>query len=289
MVSWMKMNRKKTLSIAGFSLSVLLMVANSGRSRIHEIARMVALAIVAFEPLKPKWKPFLVIIAATVVSAIYWGTQDFLAEDLLLSPPFPDQTVTASVEVGGDTIWVVPVEGRGYIATVCFYQGDTSVIAAHSVGLHDGPWPLKVETHIPIGMVRGTPEFVTDTPCGAVLRGLGPPGEDREQMEIAAATEVAVGEEAELLSSWKGTILVRILGFSKRDEEQFLVFQFCSEEDVLEPGMSGSPIVQDGKIVGFAAARVSVVSWRRPMIGFGRLASDVYLGTQSYLEPSAGQ
>ncbi len=284
------MNRRKTLSIVGFSLSVLLMVANSGRSRIHEVARMLAIAIgTSFEPLRPKWKSFLVVVAATIVSATCWGTQDFLAEDLLLSPPFPEQTVTASVEVGGETIWVVPPEGRGVIATICFYQGDMSVIAAHPVPLNDGPWPMRVEPHIPVGMVHGVPEFVTSTPYGAVLKGLGPLGEGRERMEIAAATEIAVGEDAELRSSWKGTLPVRVLGFTERDGEPFLVLQFHSEKDVFEGGMSGSPVVQGDKIVGFAAMTISVVSWRRPQIAFARLASDVYLGTQSYLEQSSGQ
>ena len=58
-----------------------------------------------------------------------------------------------------------------------------TIAAAHPVNLSDGPWPIA-ESHILAAMIRDEPEFVTSTPYGMVLSGLGPPGEAREQLDL---------------------------------------------------------------------------------------------------------
>jgi hypothetical protein len=244
---------------------------------------MGAFAIAVFlEPIKPKWKALAVILGATVLSAVYWGPQDFIEETVLETPPLEVQAVTATVQVGGECIGVLPESGRGGIMTICFYQDGFAVAAAHPTDMDGGPWPMS-ESHIPAAMIRDEPEFLTSTPYGVVLSGLGPPEDGREQMEIGGGADITVGKEADLYSSWKGTIRVRVLGFTLRGDEQFLVFQCCESDQTIEGGMSGSPIVQDNRTIAFAAGTFSALSWRRPQIGLARLAADVYLGIQPYL------
>lgn len=260
------------------------MVMSSGHSRIHEIARIGAISIaVALEPLKPRWKSLAAIFAVTLLSAVYWGPQDFLAEDVLETPPLESRSVTASVQVGGDFIGVIPESGSGRMFTVCFYHDGYAVGAAHSIDTDDGPWTTSTK-FIPAAMVRGEPEFVTSTPYGVILSGLGPPDEARECLEIGNTEDIAVGDEAVLYSSWKGPVRVVVLGFTARGKEQLLAFQFCESDQTMEGGMSGSPIVQDGRVIAFASMTLSAVSWKRPQIGLARLAADVYLGVQPYLE-----
>ena len=170
------------------------MAMSSGHSKTHEIARIGAIAIAVFlEPIKPKWKSMAIIFGVTLFSAVYWGPQDFVAEKLLEAPPLEVRTVTAKVQVDGECITVAPASGTGSIVTVCFYQDGFTVAAAHPVDLSDGPWPIS-ESHILAAMIRDEPEFVTSTPYGMVLSGLGPPGEAREQLEIGGAGDIAVGQ-----------------------------------------------------------------------------------------------
>ena len=276
-------DRTKSLSISALACLLLVMAMSSGYSKTHEIARMGAIAISVFlEPIKPKWKSMAIIFGVTLLSAVYWGPQDFVAEELLEAPPLEVRTVTAKVQVGGECITVVPASGAGSIVTVCFYQDGFTIAAAHPVDLSDGPWPMK-ESRILATMIRDEPEFVTSTPYGMVLSGLGPPGEGREQLEVGGAGDIAVGQEAELYSSWKGTMRVRILGYTLMHDGQFLVFQCCDKDQTFEGGMSGSPIVQGGKIIAFGTGNLMAVPWKRPQIGLARLAVDVYLGIQPYL------
>ena len=275
--------RTKSLSISALSCLLLVMAMNSGHYQAHQFARIGAIAIAVFlEPIKPKWKAMAVIMGVTALSAVYWGPQDFVAEKLLEAPPLEVRTVTAEVQVGGECITVAPASGPGSIVTVCFYQDGFTIAAAHPVDLSDGPWPIE-ESHILPAMIRDEPEFVASTPYGMVLSGLGPPGERREQLEIGGAGDITVGQEAELYSSWKGTMRVRVLGYTLMHDGQFLVFQCCDKDQTFEGGMSGSPIVQGGKIIAFGTGNLMAVSWKRPQIGLARLAVDVYLGIQPYL------
>ena len=271
-----------------FACSIITMAATSGYSTVHKIARLSAIAMAVF-PKVPnvRWKlaAYLLIFATTVFAAVAWGPQDFLTRRVSKEPAVHIAAPDARVQVGGECVSLLVEPGRGFTVTVCFYYRGLAVLAAHPMPVSDARQTLSPGP-LPPGMLAGEVVLEGSTPYGLIVSGLVPPEQGREFLPVGGTDEVKVGEEATLLSGWKGPHRVRILGYAMRGKEQFLAIEFVEPDQVFEGGMSGSPIVQDDRVVGFAAATLMTVSWKSPQIALARVAGEVFDGVRSILERS---
>ena len=92
---------------------------------------------------------------------------------------------------------------------------------------------------------------------------------------IAATSEIAVSEEAEIISYRGGSFPVLVRGFvnMKYLGEQVIVVETVSSTNTFIKGKSGSPIVQNGKIIGFLSMSTE------KHVGLCRLAAEIYAHT----------
>jgi hypothetical protein len=184
------------------------------------------------------------------------------------------QSVEASVRLGGDHLIIYRESGM-IIATTCFYtEGGLTIAAAHSISLAPGEYRMQVNRG---RSVAG--ELLSDSPDGIAIAGLTIP-EEAPLLPLASPSDIALGEKALLIHS-DGNIEVTVLGYQRKTRGRYsLVLQALDDEADIGPGYSGSPVIQDDRIIAFVFGAIKPsVRYSGARIAFARLATEVYLGT----------
>lgn len=219
-----------------------------------------------------------------LVSFLLFGRDITLSmrTDAAASPFWEVEPPKQQVVLGGQKVFF---RAQSLIGTASFYPGDGTMVAmAHacetlSVGQLVGlnitdrsnviSCQAKVLVNAEQGIVVGLPEDV-------IVKG--------ESIPLGGTMDVSVGEEAVVHSMHGGgTITVRIDGYRMEDGFQQLVVTPVDSADAIIGGMSGSPLVQNGKLIGLVYSRVSV-PFQRSNFGMARLAADVYQATCNIAE-----
>lgn len=170
------------------------------------------------------------------------------------------------------------------LGTVSFYPGDGTMVAmAHaadplavgqitSVNITDHRNTIfcnvKVLVNDDQGVTLGLPE-------GTVVKS--------EMIPLGGTADIAVGETATVHSGNRGTFSVKVDGYVRQRGRQLLVLSPLSSGDTIEQGMSGSPVVQNGKLIGLLHSR-STAPFIAGKFGMARLAADVYHATVGVVE-----
>jgi hypothetical protein len=237
------------------------------------------------------WVPVFAFVVAMFISVYAVGGDLFTHEMISETPLQPLPTLDVSVIPGGESLsWSIAVgEGprtvfKNAAATVCFYIPDDGlcVVAAHSCGLKTGE--ALIITPNTEDLVPGIPrsaDVLVDSQYGVVLERITCPDPGREQLPLANEEDISVGEEAIIRTLGNGDIRVKVIGFAIVSEGHLLVLELLDDVEV-GPGMSGSPIIQSGKVIGFFIG--TTLSFIGPDFVLARPAVEVYAELQEYLE-----
>ncbi|NLC15142.1 MAG: hypothetical protein GX784_02315 [Firmicutes bacterium] len=244
-------------------------------SSVHTLAKRRSLTVIA---------GLLMLFVAIYAT----GGHILLTEEVHLTPLSPLADVDASVLLGGDHIRVHTDE-RCFNVTVCFYVADTDlcVIAAHSCETQAGE-TVKVLL-VPFSKSGSEPpdwcpvfdpnatdaEVLLDSDYGVILSGIQPPRSGPDELPIGKPDDIGPGEEALLHTARSGVLPAEIKGFWLSRNGHLIVAQLTGKEPKILSGFSGSPVVQNGKLIGFLAA-THAVPFRGPQIILVRPACDVY-------------
>jgi hypothetical protein len=245
-------------------------------SRLPAIAFCLSLASTAFLALKRRLIFIGLIIVVQVVSIGLNGARVLLREAGEL-PEVALPEVAISVVPGGDVFSTKISPGQVITATVCFYKNGAAVVAAHKCGL--SPGVLDVYTLLNDERVEGEVILMEDTPWGFAVRPLEPPAE-RQELPLGNARDVSIGETATCLTPRTEPFDVEIAGWTMREGRPYLV---VSSPRKITNGMSGVPVVQNGRIIGFLAATWPL-SARSPYIGYVSPAAAVYNELRDHLQ-----
>ena len=129
--------------------------------------------------------------------------------------------------------------------TVCFYMPEDGpcVVGAHSLDLKPGDtYGISPVSETRVSENCHTARVLADSQYGVALLGPKCPDPNREELLLARADEVKVGEEAVIRTFAKGDIPVNVLGFAMVGDDHFLVVRCIDGKAKVGPGMSGSPI-----------------------------------------------
>lgn len=244
----------------GMFLSALVLVLLPSRRLLHKI----------------------LLFAGVLVMAIPWITYHGIGGSILSSmssAPFqeiakPNQLVTP----GGSYFVISGYRERAFftmVATTCFFLDDhTAVVAGHLTELDRANYSATLTTddgHVQSGSV----EVIADSEDGAILELKGISYPTDKQMKIGGTADITVGSPAEIVSSygWTGQVIVE--GYQMIAGAQHLVLTVDSPDRRFIQGMSGSPVVQDGQIIGFFV-RLLGANYEGKEICFARIAADIY-------------
>lgn|GEM_PF-1410326 len=263
-------------------LVCLLVIISAGYPgpRVPAIAFCVALACTAFFDLKRRLIFIGVIIFVQAFSMGMNGARVLLGEASEL-PEVAVPEVAASVVPGGDVFATRVSTQQSMKATVCFYKNGVAVVAAHECGLRPGV--LHADTTLNYRKIEEQLLLLEDTPWGFAVKPIEPPV-GRQELPIGNAADVSVGEPATCLLSENESFDVEIEGWSVRDGRPYLVVSSLHE---ITKGMSGVPVVQNGRIIGFLSATWPF-SLRSPYVGYASPAASVYNDMKDHLESEAG-
>jgi hypothetical protein len=263
---------------AGFcvlvSIPVILYPYRVG-PRLASIAGCVALGCTAFLQLKRRLVYIALVILTLFVSIGLNGAQVLLRE-ATETPEVAIPVISVSVVPGGDFFHTRITPERCMQAAVCFYKDGVAVVAAHSCEL--SPGVLDNHTLLNDVHVEGRVNVIEDNSWGFAVSPLYPPV-DREEMPLGNAHEVAVGEPAQCLPPDSEPFDVEIAGWAMREDRQYIVL--VSPRRITE-GMSGTPVLQGGRIIGFLAAKWAFPS-RAPYIAYASPAAAVYDAFRDHL------
>jgi hypothetical protein len=254
----------------------LILAAGTRAPRLSLIAFCLSLGCTAFFALKRRLIFIGVIILAQCVSLALNGAE-FILSDVSGSPEVPLPEVSVSVVPGGDLFHTRISPERCSEATVCFYRDGVAVVAAHSCGF--SPGVLEPHTLLNDEPVEGVVNLIEDTQWGFAVSPLRPPVE-RQEMPLANAHEVLVGERATCLVPGSEPFDVEVAGWTMRLDQPYLVIKSPRR---IAKGMSGSPVLQNGRIIGFLAATWPFTG-RPPHIAFVSPAPAVYTELSDHLD-----
>lgn len=228
---------------------------------------------------KRSWKQrvglLLLLVAVEIGAGIYYRLIPGVISNLSAIPLVEHAVVEEHVYLGGDDLRLVYDNGV-FQMTSCFYTDEGLLVAGgHECSLDGVVGEPKVRTIMANRYIHDfVPDVLEETPAGLVLGPVDRP-RDRPQLPIAGSDDVKIGENATVYSVKGGIFEVTILGYHLLNGSHCLLFQVVDPQSQLIEGMSGSPVVQDGKIIGFFVAKISV-SYRGSSIGFARVAAEVY-------------
>lgn len=229
---------------------------------------------------RQKWWAAAALVGVLAFNFLWAYPSEMLAKDLSPVPLAPIAEVDAVVVPGGERVIVHP-EGiqHGGAFTVCFYDQGCIVGAAHGADFPDPRWNLCT-TCFASNLADGVPTFEANTQYGIVVSGVKCPDPGRQALPIAGPDDVLVGQKATLLSAGRSNAEVEVVGYIQRTQGQFLVVKMPRGGQGMGKGMSGTPLVQNGKIIGFLSGGfLWDISGR---LGIARLAADVYDATKEY-------
>ncbi len=293
---WILKNRRQVIAGIVMALCMAAMLALPFRV-LREQGRLLILVGVfcfcAHTLYKRWWVPLIAFLLAIVVCTYAVGG-DLIAYEIVSETPLQQlPELDVSVIPGGELLqWSVAVEqgSRSVVKTskviVCFYMpGDgPCVVAAHPCGREAGDTPdISPNSEALVSGSSRPASVLADCEHGVVFAGLRCPDPDRKALPLAGAEDVKVGEEAVICTLSKGDIPVKVMGFSMMNDAHLLVLQRFDKDAEVGAGMSGSPVIQDGKIIAFLH---SVTRFHRgPRFVMARPALEVYDALQEYLEP----
>lgn len=259
----------------------LILSADSPDARLPSIAFCVALGCTAFFGLKRRLIYIGLIIVVQFVAIALNGAGMLLSE-VSEEPEVALEPVAISVVPGGDVFHTRISPEQCAEVTVCFYKNGVAVVGAHSCGL--SPGVLDTHTLLNDEPVDGQVTLIEDTQWGFAVSPLGPPVE-REELPLANPHDISMGEPATCLTPRSEPFDVVVEGWTMRGGRPLLVVSTSRRGN---KGMSGSPVIQNGRIIGFLAGTWPL-SARPPHIVFVSPAAAVYKEFRDYLNSRAGQ
>jgi hypothetical protein len=220
-------------------------------------------------------------LAGVLVFNFFWAfPRELFAYDVSSVPLAAIAEVEALVVPGGERVTVHPKGDRyGGSFNVCFYDQGCIVGAAHGADFPEPPWDLCTDC-FPSNLTDGVPTFTANTPFGVVISGAKCPEPGRQALPIAGPDDIQIGQKATMLASGLGNADLEVMGYFMAKEDQFLVVRMPKNGPRMGKGLSGTPLVQNGKIIGFLAA--SPMWDISGTIGLARPAADVYAATREY-------
>lgn len=276
----MSKNMKKYLLMA--AVVAVLFLLDDSPVRLPKFIFMIGCGLAFSIP--RKWSHRILTFAGILlVSFLALGRDVVLSirAEAAQSPYWEVQAPEQQVVLGGQKVFI---RTEGIIGTASFYPGDGTMVAmAHSSeGLETG---LIVGMNITGGQsIITTKAMVLMNDEQGVLVGLPEDTEVKsETIALGGTADISVGEEAVVHSAVGGTFEVVINGYRLQDDHQLLVFSPLKSANRIIPGMSGSPIVQNGKLVGLLYCRFGV-PFESGSFGMARLAADVYEATVGHTE-----
>ncbi|HHY75541.1 MAG TPA: hypothetical protein GX500_02015 [Firmicutes bacterium] len=261
---------------AGICFTACLLIIVFGDptwSRLHEIALLLGLLCTAFFTLKRRIA-FIVLIVALRIPV--YGVSAILSE-ARESPEAVVPEIHVSVTLGGDLFHTRVSDQQCWQAVVCFYKNRVAVVAAHSCSM--SPGLLDEHTFLNEKSLDERLTALEDTPWGLAVSPIDAP-EPRDELPIANASDVLLGERAVCITPGEEPFEVTLEGWITLRGRQYLV---ASATRRGREGMSGSPVVQNGRIVGFLAGTWPL-SIRPPHIIYLSPAPLVYSEFRDYLD-----
>lgn len=291
---WFCENRRQV--IAG-TLMVVCIVVVLGLpynivSRLGVITILLCVFIFAAYNLNKRWWMLLVALPVIVLLLLYSFGIDMIVSQIVYDSPFQLSTESdVQVVPGGEVLSLsVAIEKEsGQVVqqrnvTVCFYMPEDGpcVVGAHSLDLKPGDtYGISPVSETRVSENCHTARVLADSQYGVALLGPKCPDPNREELLLAGADEVKIGEEAVIRTFAKGDIPVNVLGFAMVGDDHFLVVRCIDGKAGVGPGMSGSPIIQDDRIVGFLHSVSRYL--KGPKLVMTRPAVEVYGGLKEYL------
>lgn len=293
---WILKNRRQVIAGIVMALCMAAILALPFRVLREQGRLLILMGVFCFcaHTLYRRWWVPLIAFLLAIGVCTYAVGGDLIAYEMASETPLQQlPELDVSVIPGGESLqWSVAVEqgSRSVVKTskviVCFYMpGDgPCVVAAHSCGREAGDTPDISPTSEALVSGSSRPAAVlADCDHGVVFSGLKCPDPDRKALPLAGAEDVKVGEEAVICTLSNGDIPVKVIGFCMMNNNHFLVLESLDDEAGVGPGMSGGPIIQDGKIIAFLHSGTRF--HRGPRFVMARPALEVYDALQEYLEP----
>lgn len=264
--------------------------------RSHLLLLLILACASSFRIYKRWWPRLLTMLFIVGLFLYVVGGQVMVLTGISDTPLIKHSTPSApSVEIvpGGDSVHISFFKAQNYAEipthvkiVVCFYIPSDEprlVAAAHSCGLKTGDLAqilpssevMAVEPHRHV-------TILCDCEDGVIFDGLKCPDPNRRALPLASVDEVIVGEEA-IISISESTVPVKVLGFGMIGRNHLLVLQTCSEDPGGWKGKSGSPIIQNGKVIAFLHS-VSRFHKGKKFV-MARPALEIYQAFASYLIP----
>lgn len=257
---------------------IVNLVIDPSHSILPRLARYVAYALVVccLSERWYKWPLAIVIMILCSGGAFYHTGADRIVQQASPIPINAVAEVDASVIPGGDRLEICTPGGH-MLVRICYYRSDgRAAAAAHRSSMELGDYRIGDGEgfHLP-----DLVSVIENTDHGLVVEGYPPTPPDRSPLPIANAAEIEVGASAMVLQGEEPPIGVEVKGYEIRNGKQMLVLIPVVPDPRLGPGCSGSPVVQDGKIIGFIHSGVMI---KNP-VSYARLAADIYNGIEARL------
>ena len=179
-----------------------------------------------------------------------------------------------NVVLGGDEIKLYAAGGVTITGTICFYtSNDLAVGFAHSLG--DGP-QADVAT---VQFGRGVDvTIVADTEMGVIIKGFPQP-ESRVTIPLGGTADITIGARAMVHPREREPYEVTVQYIRRLDGTLHIILKPDTVSQRINPGDSGSPVVQNGVVIGFAN--------RSPAFNkfYAIVAAELYHEVEQYLTP----
>ncbi len=230
-----------------------------------------------------KWAlvPLLLLVTLPVYQ-YYFADHDLLTLGLQEYPTREIPSPQMQVTLGGESIYVL----GEFEATVCFYVGnEVAVIASHDCSGIEAGENYQVQVYNQSTEQNGWARVLTNSEWGVVLalQNIDVSAFHRPLLSLAGTGEIQIGESAVLHSTQRGNFSVNVFGFRRAPGAQFLVVRALDKAHLIEPGMSGSPLVQGNKLIGFITGSYTAAT-RPPTIGLARVAADVFSNSEDFFD-----
>lgn len=165
------------------------------------------------------------------------------------------------------------------VFTTNYYLGPELVVgAAHKMDLDLDMYQasLTVQGEIQTGSIQ----VLVNSDYGALVRLIGMSSPETALTPIGGTESIAVGETAEVLSTYGWSGSVTVAGYHSQNGQQYLLLTTPAGTRDAQPGMSGSPVLQNGKVIGFLDA-VIPGEYKGARLCRARLAAVVYRQIQA--------
>jgi hypothetical protein len=183
-----------------------------------------------------------------------WSMALSMTTDPTLSPYWEVQAPDREVGLGGQRVFF---RESAYMATASFYPGDGTMVAVGHAGRQLAVGQItSVTVTDRDNVIFCNVKVLVNSDQGVTL---GMPKGTRvntELIRLGGTADIVVGEVATVHPGIAGPFTVRVAGYMQFRGEQLLLVSPLHAKDRIEPGMSGSPIVQNGKLIGVLFARV---------------------------------